>query len=47
MNDIANSSLNEEYRKETVKFLEMISDTTILRCIYTIALRWLERRGMA
>ncbi len=40
-------SLNAEYRQETTKFLEMISDTQFLCCIYTIALKYLKKRGMA
>lgn len=46
MSKTVNESLNKEYRQRTVEFLDMIEDTRYLCCIYTIALRYLEKRGL-
>ena len=45
MSKTVNESLNKEYRQKTVEFLDMIVDTRLC-CIYTIAFRYLEKRGL-
>lgn len=46
MSKTVNESLNKEYRQKTVEFLDMIVDARFLCCIYTIAFRYLEKRGL-